>query len=291
DAKEVVAAVKEWVGKLDNTAPNYERWLLEGLWVTWGANAVDQELLEAALSAEDYRVRAAAVNVLRYSGHQVSRQTELLNMAAADPHGRVRLGAMVAATWLPEDAGRLVLATAQQHPVDSWMEDVATSAMKFLTGEGLGVARGQEIIVNHLKGADLEQFAAGWDLYHEDGSCRTCHQKTGRGLGASGFPPLAGSSWVTGDPKILAKILLKGLIGPIDVKGKTYPGQVPMTPYEDLYDNEQLANVMTYIRNAFGNKSSVISPEFVQQVRAEVKASGKEGYYRVEELKAPASKK
>ncbi|MEO0732596.1 MAG: PVC-type heme-binding CxxCH protein [Bacteroidota bacterium] len=291
DAGEVVATVKEWVAGLDEQANNYENLLLEALWVTWGANAVDQELLETALAAKDHRVRAAAVSVLRYSGHQISRQTELLNQAAADPHGRVRLSAVIAATWLPEDAGRMVLATADQHPVDDWMKDVYDVAPKFLTGEGLGVAKGQEIIVSHLKGEDLEQFAAGWDLYHEDGSCRTCHQKAGRGLGASGFPPLAGSRWVTGDPKVLAKILLKGLIGPIEVKGKVYPGQVPMTPYEDLMTDQQIADVMTYVRNAFGNRASVISEDFVRDVRAEVKASGKEGYYRADELERQASKK
>ena len=267
---------------MDQDDPNYEKYLLEALWVTWGANAVDQELLEAAVSAEDYRVRAAATQVLRYNGDKINNRIELLNQLAADEHGRVRLSAVVAATWLPEDAGRMVLATANQHEVDDWMNETYAAAPLHLTGEGLDQNKDAAVLVSHLKGEDLEQFAAGYDLYHTDGSCMTCHQKTGKGLIASGFPPIAGSSWVEGDPEVLAKILLKGLIGPIKVSGQPYPGQVPMTPYEDLYNDEQMANVMTYIRNAFGNRASVISPDFVAEMRE--KTADKDGYYRVEEL-------
>ena len=291
DAEAVVAGAKTFVAGLDRGDPNFERWLLEALHATWGANAPDQDLLEMALNAEDFRVRAGAVQVLRYNGDKIANQTELLNEAAADEHGRVRLAALVAATWLPEDAGRLVINTAQQHPVDDWMEETFKAAPNLLTGEGLEAGKGSEIVVNHLKGADLEQFAAGWDIYHEDGSCMTCHQKTGKGLNASGFPPIAGSTWVEGDPEVLAKILLKGLIGPIVVNGREFPGQVPMTPYEDLLNDEQMANVMTYVRNAFGNRSSVISPEFVADVRKKVEASGKKGYYKAEELRPATSKK
>jgi mono/diheme cytochrome c family protein/glucose/arabinose dehydrogenase len=285
DDESVGAAAIDWVAGLDKTDANYERWLLEGLWATWGQNAVHQILLEMALSAKDHRVRAGAVHVLRYSMHQATNATQLLNTAAADDHGRVRLAAVVAATWLPEDAGRMVLATANQHPIDDWMKGTYDVALQFLTGEGLNVTKGKEVVVSHLKGEELEQFSRGWDIYHQDGSCQTCHQKTGKGLGASGFPPLAGSDWVTGDPKVLAKILLKGLIGPIEVKGKTYGGQVPMTPYEDLLTDQQLADVMTYVRNAFRNRSSIVSEDFVAQVRAEVEGSGKKGYYKAEELR------
>lgn len=289
-ASEVLPAVKAWVNDRKKNDPAYEKLLLEGLWATWGQNQVDQELLEAALKAKDHRVRAAAVQVLRYSGHQVSNQAGLLNTAAADEHPRVRIMAITAATWLPEDAGRMVLATAAQQPVEEWMKRFTEAAPKFLTGEGFKPSRGSEIVVGHLKGADLEQFSAGWKIYNEDGSCITCHQATGKGLTASGFPPLKGSQWVNENPKVLAKILLKGLIGPITVRGKEYPGQVPMTPYENILDDEEMAAVMTYVRNAFGNRASVVTPAFMAGVRAEVKASGQEGYYRAEEL-GEASKK
>ena len=290
-ADEVVPAVKAWVADLDQTDANYERRLLEGLWATWGQNRPDQELTEMALAAKDYRVRAAAVQVLRYDGGKISGRVNLLNRAAADENGRVRLAALAAATWLPEDEGRMVINTVGQHPIDPvWMKNIADVALQHLTGEGLKVSKANEIIVTHLRGKELEQFSAGWDIYHEDGSCVTCHQKNGKGLRPSGFPPLMDSEWVLDDPEILARILLKGLIGPIEVNDWEYPGQVPMTPYENILDDEQMAAVMTYVRNAFSNRASAVTADFVAGVRAKVEASGHKGYYRAEDLKA-ASKK
>ncbi|MEM9928570.1 MAG: PVC-type heme-binding CxxCH protein, partial [Bacteroidota bacterium] len=291
-ATEVVPAVKAWVATLDQAHPEYERWLLEALWATWGQNQTDEDLLSKVLAATNPRVRAAAVQVLRYDGGKIPNRVELLNQLAADDNGRVRLAALVAATWLEEADGQRIINTVGEHPVDEkWMLDVFVAAPKFLTGEGLKVTKEKELKVSHLKGAEREQFAAGWDIYHQDGSCVTCHQKNGKGLRPSGFPPLQASHWVTEDPTRLAKVLLKGLIGPITIDGHTYPGQVPMTPYENLLNNEEMANVMTYIRNAFGNRASAVSAEFVAGVREEVKASGKKGYYTAEELIAPASKK
>ena len=291
-AAEVVPAARAWAAALDGADPNYERWLLEALWATWGQNRPDQGLLEQALAAKDFRVRAAAVQVLRYDGGHVNNRTNLLNTAAADEHGRVRLAAMVAATWLPEDEGRMVLSTVDRHEIDPvWMKNINDVALKHLTGEGLKVSKANEIIVTHLRGKELEQFSAGWDIYHEDGSCVTCHQKNGKGLRPSGFPPLMDSEWVLDDPAILAKILLKGLIGPIEVNDWEYPGQVPMTPYENILNDEEMAAVMTYVRNAFSNRAPAVTADFVARVRAEVEASGKKGYYRAEELKGRASRK
>lgn len=110
----------------------------------------------------------------------------------------------------------------------------------------------------------------------------TCHQGEGEGLDASGFPPLAGSAWVTGSPERLIKLTLKGLIGPIKVNGKVYPGHVPMTPFEGLLKDDDVAAVLTYIRNTFGNNASVITQKQVAQVREEI--SSKKGFYRAEEL-------
>jgi len=284
-AGEVIPAAKAWVAGLDKADPDYESHLLEGLWATWGQNRPDQELLEMALKADNYKVRAAAVQVLRYDGGYINDRIKLLNTAAADEQGRVRLAALVAATWLEEDAGRMVINTAQQHPIDQvWMKNIYEVALQHLTGEGLEESKASEILVTHLRGVEKERFAAGWEIYHTDGSCVTCHQKNGKGLRPSGFPPLMDSRWVVDDPKVLAKILLKGLIGPITVNDWEYPGQVPMTPYEDILDDEEMASVMTYVRNAFSNRSPAVTPEFVARVRAEVEASGQDGYYRAEDL-------
>jgi len=122
-----------------------------------------------------------------------------------------------------------------------------------------------------LKGTDLELFNIGKAIYAKEGYCTTCHQADGKGLTASGFPPLAGTPWVVGNEERAIKIVLKGLLGPIEVNGKKYPGQVPMTPFEGLLNDKEVAAVLTYVRNSFGNKAPAIQANKVKAVRAALK--------------------
>jgi len=97
--------------------------------------------------------------------------------------------------------------------------------------------------------------------------CGACHGQNGEG-GAAG-PPLAGSEWVTGPISNLIIIQLRGLKGPITVKGVEYnfpAGMMPMAYQTD----EQVAGALTYIRNSFGNKASAVKPEQVTALRGEV---------------------
>jgi mono/diheme cytochrome c family protein len=57
-------------------------------------------------------------------------------------------------------------------------------------------------------------------------------------------------------------------MGPIEVLGKKYPGQVPMTPFEHMLKDDEIAAVLTYIRNSFGNKAEPILPDQVAKIRA-----------------------
>lgn len=76
-------------------------------------------------------------------------------------------------------------------------------------------------------------------------------------------PPLIGTSFVTGNPDQLIPIVLKGMSNtPID--GETYRGLMP--PFEFLTDDE-IANVLTYIRNSFGNSAGLITKEDVRALR------------------------
>ena len=97
-----------------------------------------------------------------------------------------------------------------------------------------------------------------YDVY-----CGTCHQRDGKG--ASGrFPPLAGAPWVTGDKKLLISIVLKGMEGPIEVKGEQYNATMPE---HSFLSDEEIANVLTYIRESFGNRASAVAPGEVAAVR------------------------
>ena len=93
--------------------------------------------------------------------------------------------------------------------------------------------------------------------------CGTCHQRNGQG--ASGrFPPLAGTPWVTGDKTKLITVVLKGLEGRIEVNGEPYDNTMPQ---HSFLNDAEVANVLTYIRESFGNKASAVSAEEVAAVR------------------------
>ena len=281
NADEVLAKMDKWILSLDTKDANYEHHLLEGLWVSWGLNKVNQPLLKKLLSANDYRVRAAAVEVLRFNEHQVKNQAEWLKQAASDDHPRVRLGAIVAASWLEKAKGMMVLEAAKMKTLDEWMVYAYETAVAHLNGVAVIKPKVVKKVETNLKGDDLALFSKGKEVYSKEGYCVTCHQADGNGLTASGFPPLSGTEWVTGDQVRLVKVILKGLMGPIEVNGKQYEGMVPMTPFEGLSDDD-VAAVATYIRNSFGNTASPIQPSFVKEVRATL--SKKQSFYQSTKL-------
>jgi len=98
--------------------------------------------------------------------------------------------------------------------------------------------------------------------------CGACHGQSGEGTAAA--PPLAGSEWVNGPTENLIRIQLRGLHGPITVKGVTYSsfpaGMLPMAYQSD----EQIAAVLTFVRKSFGNGSSAVTPAEVTALRGEV---------------------
>jgi mono/diheme cytochrome c family protein len=281
NATEVRAQLKPWVAGLDPGDPQYEHELLEALWVTWGLDQVDETLLRKVLAAKDFRARAAAVRVLRYAGHQIPDQVALLRQAAQDPHGRVRLEAIVAASWLNAEQGLSVVEEAGKMPLDDWMKPAYETALAHLNGHSVDNPP-KEQLRTHLLGEDRALFFKGEEIYGRDGFCSTCHQPDGAGLFASGFPPLAGSKWVLESEDRLIKLVLNGIMGPIEVLGKQYPGQVPMTPYRGMLNDEEIASVLTYVRNSFGNKAAPVSPAKVKEVREATK--DKQGFYSPEEL-------
>uniref|UniRef100_UPI00265929C1 c-type cytochrome n=1 Tax=Ferruginibacter sp. TaxID=1940288 RepID=UPI00265929C1 len=278
---EVLPHLKTWIAGLDKTSPNYEHNLLEALWVSWGMNQVDQQLLRQLLHVNDFRVRAAAVEVVRFTGHQVQDQANLLMEAAKDNNGRVRLESIVSASWLDKDKGLPIVLEAGKKPLDQWMEAAYETSVAHLNGHG--VPEKKEADVKTPPGEiDSKLLHAGKDIYSRDGYCTTCHQPDGKGLEASGFPPLAASKWVVGNEERLIKLVINGLYGPIEVAGKKYKGQVPMTPFGGMLKDEEIASVLNYVRNSFGNKAPAITPEKVKTVRATIK--NKVGFYTPQEL-------
>lgn len=93
--------------------------------------------------------------------------------------------------------------------------------------------------------------------------CAGCHQRDGRG-DSQRFPPLSGSEWVTGDKTRLIELVLKGMEGPIEVKGQSYNGVMPQ---HSFLEDEQVAEILTHVRTGFGNQASKVNKEEVAAVR------------------------
>jgi len=98
--------------------------------------------------------------------------------------------------------------------------------------------------------------------------CMACHGAEGQGT-PNLAPPLAGSDWVHGPVENLIRIQLRGLQGPITVSGTEYKFIAPMVP-QSFQTDEQIAAVLTFVRNSFGNKASPVTPEQVKVFRGEV---------------------
>jgi mono/diheme cytochrome c family protein len=100
-----------------------------------------------------------------------------------------------------------------------------------------------------------------------DAYCLPCHLADGGGVPRMN-PPLIKTVYVLGDKKRLVGIVLNGMDEPLEIDGETYSNV--MAPHEFLKDQE-IADVLTYVRNSFGNKASAVTAAEVKAIRAEKK--------------------
>jgi nitrite reductase (NO-forming)/hydroxylamine reductase len=106
-----------------------------------------------------------------------------------------------------------------------------------------------------------ERLAAGEKVYKEQ--CIACHQPDGKGL-PKAFPPLAASDYLLADPKRAVGIVVNGLTGAVRVNEETYNSVMP--PFPQL-SNQQVADVVTYVLNAWGNQGGTVTVADVNKVR------------------------
>jgi mono/diheme cytochrome c family protein len=113
---------------------------------------------------------------------------------------------------------------------------------------------------------EQKQFALGRQHYLS--TCSGCHGNAGEGVNRMA-PPLAGSEWVVGDKKQLSLIVLHGMEGPLDVKGKIYdiPDILPVMPAHTSLDDGTLSAILTYIRNEWGNSAGAVERRFIATTR------------------------
>ncbi len=136
-------------------------------------------------------------------------------------------------------------------------------------------------VIQPLTASETALFEVGKGVYNT--LCVGCHQPTGTGMDGLA-PALVNSEWVLGKPDVLPRILLHGLVGPIQVGGQTWNLEMP--PLGAALTDEQIAGVLTYIRREWEHNGSPISTEMVAKIRSENASRTKS--WTAEELK-PAS--
>jgi mono/diheme cytochrome c family protein len=111
--------------------------------------------------------------------------------------------------------------------------------------------------------------------------CAVCHQMTGDGIPGV-YPTLSGSELVNGDPRLPIRIVLHGFQGPIERGGTKYNGV--MQPWKNDLSDQEIADVINYIRTNFGNSASEVTAETVTAEREATRS--KTGAWTEEELKS-----
>src|SRR6476469_5873330 len=170
-----------------------------------------------------------------------------------------------------------------REPLSLWLIAIYGTAVFFggaylgrysgnFSGDGLDYLGGAPRVATKAGGAATEQAAEltpaekGKKIF--SANCATCHQANGLGV-AGQYPPLAGSEIVNGGSHRPVMIVLKGLQGPLTVKGQHY-GSAVMQPWEKTLTDQKIADVLTYERSAWGNKAAPVTAEGVGALRKEL---------------------
>jgi mono/diheme cytochrome c family protein len=118
--------------------------------------------------------------------------------------------------------------------------------------------------------APIDPVVMGKRLFNSSGACVTCHQASGVGV-VGIYPPLAGSDWVNGPQDRVISIVLYGLQGPVHVSGNAFVSSAVMPSFGASgfgWSDDKIADVLTYVRQEWGNKGGPITADEVAAVRA-----------------------
>jgi glucose/arabinose dehydrogenase/mono/diheme cytochrome c family protein len=316
DTAKVIAATQKWAKQFDPNKVADAHHLLEALWVHQWHNVVNPELLGQLLKSPEPRARAQAVRVAIYQRDRLPNALEIMENAVKDAHLRVQLeGVRGLSFFRGQDTERAIAAAATlKGAKDYYIAYCLRQTMKQLESlpEGKGKVNLREYADvkeasygpsdKKLSKDDKKLYDKGKEVYFREAHCSTCHQADGRGAempkepgkpARGAYPPLSrtpgypSNGWLEGDPDRVIKIVLNGLYGVQTIDGKTYgdpaSGQPVMTGLGQLLNDEEVAAVITYVRQSFGNNLPVVKPAQVKKVRAEIKGKNN-ALYTVEEV-------
>ncbi|MCP4782554.1 MAG: c-type cytochrome [Fuerstiella sp.] len=241
---------------------------LHALWTLEGLESVSADLLTAWFQDTDPRMRSAAVRISETT--MSSDRTHDVSIASmtndSDPNVLIQAVLSINRGLHPE-AETLTEAIVTSEAANDSVRSIASQVK----------ARMEAMIAEQKRLEELrrrnkllaESIVRGKTIYTT--LCINCHGPDGKGLPSSDgkglrlAPPLADSPRINGHRERLTRILLDGLIGPVDKN--TYAGglMLPMGANTDQW----IADVATYIRNTWGNRAPLIEATDVADTRAE----------------------
>ncbi|MBK1790978.1 DUF7133 domain-containing protein [Persicirhabdus sediminis] len=273
---------------------------IHALWTLDGLNAVNSAAIKSALNDSDERVRMTGFELAPKCDASELAEVSAMLIEANDSYKLYRARSLArigsSESWLElakvlvDGEGNDALNAAALSGIGGRLNEYLEFTVKHqLTNndrfdEYVAEAIKQSQSSNkpaavNLRAKALASFERGKEIYQGKAACLGCHGMDGAGLPNLG-PPLAASDWVTGSKERLVKVLLRGLQGPIVVSGEKYAPalSMPGLAANPTISDQDLADVMTYIRNAWGNQSSAISSGFVSEWREKTESRGEQLY-------------
>src|SRR5262245_16795306 len=258
--KSVVPALKTMTADGSNQlARIHAMWTLEGL------GAADAAFVRTLIKDSDPQIRIQALRVSE-TIYKAGEKTLAADYAAAakDADTDVVIQALLTLNTMKVADAKAAMRTALDTNKAKGVQLVANTVLhpELFAGNAGGLDR---LAASTFPPEEQSIIDKGKQIYGE--VCFACHGDDGRGTPAPGIgtlaPPLASSPRVLGHPDHVIKALLHGLSGPIN--GATYPDvMVPM----GMNNDEWVASITSYVRNAFGNRASTVSSADVARARA-----------------------
>jgi mono/diheme cytochrome c family protein len=234
DKADLVPAVRKLAG--DEKASPFGR--VHALWTLAGLGKLDEKSVRGAIGAKDWFLSMTGLRLAGESKGVADFFPEGFKPLAKDVAKREGPATLVSYSSLLNEKG---------YP--------SRAVKTYKDKEADWVKKDKDLLSSYRKGRD--QYVV---------TCGACHQADGKGL-ANMAPALAKSDWVLGDTQRVIGVAVHGLTGPIKVNGEPVVGVPPIMPPHGFMKDDQLADILTYVRNAWGNQADGISAQEISDYR------------------------
>ncbi|WP_169315480.1 PVC-type heme-binding CxxCH protein [Catenovulum agarivorans] len=270
---QLIPALKKLASQPENTLAQ-----INALWTLEGMGIVDFAVLKQAAQSNNPKVQRSiyrlvaklpqqpAINQwLSLQAQKVDSESKNALEFACGKHKAWDVLAVLINKFGLTDFTYSALGSAEAEFLSSQSSNISQENIDKITTV-MKVAIANNTLAN-LSEKQLASFNRGKALFEGEAACFGCHGKDGEGTAI--VPPLNNSEWVTGSNARLAAILLHGFTGKMEVNGKMYdsPMSMPGLAGNSRFDDQALADIATYIRNAWNNSTTAVEAVDIEKIR------------------------